>query len=109
MLAKRAEYINDHKLFSWPNMLPEIAEGIPKDINGQEFEFYGTFSGTLNPKLDHLRNVGPLDRPIWLEEVAKSKFMVCRLVLLAGMLRVRRAMADVRVAWRWKTLSFTVS
>lgn len=79
LLAKRAEYINDHKIFSWPDMLPQIAESVAADAKGNEFEFYGTFSGTLNPKLDHLRNAGPLDRPIWLEEVAKSKFMVCSL------------------------------
>lgn len=58
-------------------MLPQIAETVPKDAEGKDFEFYGTFSGTMNPSLDHLRNVGPLDRPLWLEEVAKSKFMVC--------------------------------
>lgn len=59
-------------------MLPSIAESMAKDEEtGKAFEFFGTFSGSLNPKLDRIHNVGPLDRPLWLEEVAKSKFMVC--------------------------------
>lgn len=57
-------------------MLPQVAEAVPKDADGKAFEFYATFSGNLNPKLDRIRNVGPMDRPLWLEEVAKSKFMV---------------------------------
>lgn len=84
LLAKRAEYINDKKLFSWPDMLPSVAESVPKNSDGKDFEFFGTYSGTLNPKLDHIRNVGPLDRPIWLEEVAKSKFMVSLITRFAS-------------------------
>lgn len=91
-------------------MLPDIAEAMPKDAEGKDFEFFATFSGTLNPKLDHMRNVGPLDRPLWLEEVAKSKFMVSRATcgvnrrmvaltgdsLLLGVLTSRRLVSEPR-------------
>jgi hypothetical protein len=77
LLAKKADYLNDHQKFSWPGILPSIVDSV-KDDNGKPFEFFGTFSGTLNPLIGGIRNVGGLPRPQWLEEVAKSKFMVSR-------------------------------
>jgi hypothetical protein len=41
---------------------------------GDAFEFLATASGNL--RMDSVRNTGPLDRDVWLKEVAKSKFMV---------------------------------
>jgi hypothetical protein len=80
LLAKRSQYLSDPKLFAWPNMLPAVAEAVKKDEDGNAFGFFGTYSGTLNPSINHLTNVGPMDRPLWLQEVARSKFMVCRMI-----------------------------
>jgi hypothetical protein len=76
LLAKKAEYFNDHQKFSWPGILPAVAEGVPTDEDGKVFRFFGTYSGVLKPEIGGIQNVGPMPRPKWLEEVAKSKFMV---------------------------------
>jgi hypothetical protein len=48
---------------------------MPVDDKGNNFEFVATASGTLDPELA-VRNIGLFPRDKWLQEVAKSKFMV---------------------------------
>jgi hypothetical protein len=74
-LAKRAEYFTSSQSYAWPGILPSIASKMPVDDKGNKFEFVATASGTLDPELA-VRNIGLFPRDKWLQEVAKSKFMV---------------------------------
>lgn len=73
-LAKRAEYFTSDT-YAWPGMIPKLVDKMPLDDNGNKFELIATSSGTLGSDTG-VRNVGQLPRDKWLQEVARSKFMV---------------------------------
>ncbi|KAK8846595.1 hypothetical protein IAR55_005681 [Kwoniella newhampshirensis] len=75
VLAKRADYMTGNNM-AWPDILPDIISSVPQDENGRAFELLATASGSLGDKFKGVRNVGPMDRNSWLNEVAKSKFML---------------------------------
>jgi hypothetical protein len=73
-LAKRAEYFTS-ETYAWPGFLPTIVDKMPPDDKGNKFEMVATASGTLGKDIG-VRNIGQFPRDRWLQEVAKSKFMV---------------------------------
>jgi len=74
-LAKRADYFTPVQSYAWPDLLPKIIDKMPADEHGNPFEIVATAGGTLDKDLG-VRNIGTFPRERWLQEVAKSKFMV---------------------------------
>lgn len=74
-LAKRADYFTASEHYAWPGLLPKIIDRMPANDKGEKFEIVATAGGTLDKELG-VRNIGQFPREKWLQEVAKSKFMV---------------------------------
>ena len=87
-LAKRADYFTPTQSYAWPGLLPKIIDRMPPTDNGggEKFEIVATAGGTLDADLG-VRNLGTFPRERWLQEVAKSKFMVSFSQFLARVLQ----------------------
>lgn len=114
-LAKRADYFTEKEHYAWPGLLPKIIPRMPEDTKGNKFEIVATAGGTLDKELG-VRNIGTFPRERWLQEVAKSKFMVSPplspcphrsypAVMKGSRPRRTTIRADMPIAGSWQTVS----